>query len=689
VLAILAWGGWNVYQAVATLPSVSGSVLNPPPVTQIYDKDRQVIAVVGSGHDVDVPLSQIPQQLVQAVLATEDVRFYENSGFDLRSYLRAAWYDVSHLGLSQGGSTITEQLANNAFLNNNHQASFTRKLQQFILSLELTHRYTKDEILQMYLNKIYFGSGAYGIGAAAQTYFGVDPGQLDLPQAALLAGLPQSPSYYSPLVNPKAALARRNQVLANMLHYNFIDQAQYDKAVKAGLELHPNLNQGYSNYPYATDYILQQLDQLVGKDRAYQGGLKIYTTIDPKVQQAVQDALANPANFPASKTDANGLLQPEGAAVFIDQHTGGIVAIAGGREHKTGMPLDRAVQSYRQPGSSIKPFLDYGPAIEYDGMTPDSIVDDSPLTIGNYSPQNYDNQYLGPVTMRYALQNSINVVAVRLLDMVTIPKALQFASACGITIDNAEQDGLAIALGGMSKGVTPLEMAGAYAAIANGGTWIEPHVITQVVTSSGLYLYNAAPQSHPAMSAYTDWALTSMLQSVVQAGTGTGAAIPNWAVAGKTGTTTEGKDLWFDGFTPVLTGVVWIGYDHPQAMPQGYGGIYAARVWRQVMTTALAGRTPQDFPVPPGVNVTPPAGQTQGASVPATPGTPGQGTTVAPGTQNQPWQTPPGQATPANPGAQGTRPTGPGNQAPGNTLQAPAGPAGFQSASGQPGSGQG
>ncbi|HUW64620.1 MAG TPA: PBP1A family penicillin-binding protein [Spirochaetia bacterium] len=625
VLAAVAWGGWTVYGAVATLPSISSSLLGPPPVTQVFDANQQLIAVVGTGKaNLSVPLSQMPQPLIQAVLATEDVRFYENSGFDFRSFMRSAWYDISHLSLSQGGSTITEQLANNAFLANNHQTSFKRKIQQFILSMELTHQYTKDEILEMYLNKIYFGSGAWGIGEASEVYFGTNPDKLTLAQAALLAGLPQSPSYYSPLVNPKAALTRRNEVLGNMLKYNFITQAQYNQAMNGGLQLHPNLNQGYSNYPYATDYILQQLGQIIGSDKVYQGGLKVYTTINATVQKAAQDALANEANFPSSAKDKNGLMQPEGAAVFVDQHTGGIEAIAGGREHNMALPLDRAVQSYRQPGSSIKPFLDYGPAIEYDGLTPDSLVQDTPLTIANYSPQNFDNTYLGPVTLRFALTNSINVVAVRLLDMVTIPKAVQFASQSGITIANADQDGLAIALGGMSKGVTPLEMAGGYATIANGGVYIQPHVIKQVVTDGGAYLYNASPDTHTAMQPYTDWALTSMMQSVVQEGTGTGAAIPNWPVAGKTGTTTEGKDLWFDGFTPVLTGVVWIGYDSPTPMPQGYGGIYAARVWRQIMTTALAGQTPQDFTVPPGVNITPPAtqtpGTTQGASNQGIPG---------------------------------------------------------------------
>jgi penicillin-binding protein 1A len=634
VAAVLVWVGWTVYRAAATLPDISVSLLQPPPVTQLFDANQTLMAVVGSTHaNLGVPLAQVPRQLIQAVLATEDVRFYENSGFDLRSFARSAWYDISHLSLAQGGSTITEELANNAFLNNNHQKSLTRKVQQLILSLELTHRYTKDEILDMYLNKIYFGSGAWGIGAASQTYFGVNPDRLTLPQAALLAGLPQSPSYYSPLVNPKAALARRNEVLGNMLHYKFLTPAQYNQAVQAGLELHPNLNQGRSDYPYATDYVVQQLDRIIGADKVYKGGIKVYTTINPTVQAALQQAMQNQANFPASTKDKNGLLQPEAGAVFIDQHTGGIAAIDGGREHITRMPFDRAVQAYRQPGSSIKPFLDYGPAIEYDGLTPDSIVQDTPLTIGNYSPHNDPGQgYLGPVTLRYALANSVNVVAVRLLDMVTIPKAVQFAAQSGITIQNADRDGLAMALGGLSKGVTPLEMAGAYAAIANGGVYNQPFVIRKVVTDTGAYLYTHTPQNHTAMQPYTDWALTSMLQSVVQEGTGMEAAIPGWPVAGKTGTTNGGKDLWFDGFTPVLTGAVWIGYDTPKAMPEGYGGSYAAPLWRQVMTAALAGQTPQDFPVPPGVNVTPesavpnspgnqgrfPSGTSDGSPVPET-----------------------------------------------------------------------
>lgn len=585
--ACLLWGIWLIYTSVRDLPTIDASSLQPPAPTTIYDADGNVVTQLGNAKVIPVQISQVPAVVKNSFLAAEDIRFYQNQGIDFRSIARSAWYDLTTLSLNQGASTITQQLAKNAFLTPDR--TLKRKIQEVMLGFELAHNYSKDEILSMYLNKIYMGNGAYGIGAAAKTYFNKDLNQLTLSEAALLAGLPQAPSGYSPVSHPDAAVKRRNEILGKMLKYNLITQEQYQQAMAESLQVSNASSVSENKYPYYMDYVTSSLVKRFGEDTVYRGGLKVYTNLDPKVQVAVENAFSNESNFPASTRDASGILQPEGAAVFLNPKSGAIVAIVGGREHTGKQVLDRALQSYRQPGSSIKPFVDYGPAIEYNGMTPDSIVDDSPVTIGNYSPKNDNNSYAGPVTLRTALALSINVVAVKLLDQVGVPQAVKFAKNVGITSLSPAKEGLSMALGGLYKGVTPLEMAGAYGALANRGAYIKPDVINKVVGQDGSLLYQQPSHMQQAMQPYTAAALTSMLESVVTEGTGISAQLPGRPVAGKTGTAEQGRDLWFCGFTPQLTGVVWIGYDNPQSSNQ-YGGNYPAHIWNQVMTVAMAGK---------------------------------------------------------------------------------------------------
>ncbi|OAT85194.1 transglycosylase domain-containing protein [Desulfotomaculum copahuensis] len=601
-------GAWLMYISLRDLPAINPASLRPVEPVTVYDANDRLVAQLGNKKVIPVKLDQIPPMVRNAFLAAEDIRFYQNRGIDLRSLARAAWHDLTTLSLSQGASTITQQLAKDAFLT--PERTIKRKIQEVLLGFELNHRYSKDEILEMYLNKIYLGDGAYGIGAAAKTYFNKDVGRLTLPEAALLAGLPQAPSAYSPVNHPAAAKQRRNEILGKMLAYKLINAQQYRQAAAAETGLNPPPETG-REYPWFVDYVTGRLVARFGEDNVYRGGLKVYTTLDPMTQQALQAAFADPANFPASVRDAGGILQPEGAAVFLDPRSGAVRAMVGGREYTGRQVLNRACQTYRQPGSAIKPFVAYGPAIEYEGLTPDSIVNDSPVSFGRYAPRDDDNRYLGPVTLRTALSLSRNVVAVKLLDRVGIPQAVQFARQSGITSLDPVKEGLSMALGGLYKGVSLLEMAGAYGAVANGGTYVKPFVIRKVTGQDGSMLYQAKPETHPAMKLYTAAALTSMLETGVLNGTGVNARVNGRPVAGKTGTAEHGRDLWFCGFTPQLAGVVWIGCDQPQDMSDQNGGMHPAGIFRQVVSTALAGQPVIHFrSLYPGIYpepVTPPA----------------------------------------------------------------------------------
>ena len=594
-----------VFVSVKDLPAWNDQVLIPSSITQIYDKDGNQVSQIGLENRVQVPLKDVPENVQNAFLAAEDHYFYQHHGIRIQAIMRAALNDALHMvGVNrqfQGGSTITQQLVKLTFLT--PDKNLKRKIQEVILSFKLERRYSKKEILEMYLNRIYLGEGAYGIQAASQTYFGKDVGGLTVAEAATLAGLNKSPNYYSPFQNKDLSINRRNQVLKSMLEYKYIDQETYNKAISEKLVLKQTDSNTDSNYPYPyfVDYITNELVEKYGEEKVFKGGLKVYTTLDPKIQRYVEKAMSNPNNFPASKKDAEGIMQPQGAMVVMDPSNGDIRAIVGGREHTHMRSLNRATMSPRQPGSSIKPILAYGPAIELKGMGPASIIDDAPVTYpayGNYSPKNFDGVYRGLITMRTALTKSINVVAVKLFtDYVTMPEALKFAKRMNINLDPT---GPAMALGGLRRGVTPMQLTAAYAAFDNHGIYNNPVAILKVEDQEGNTLFEAGNTSRRVMKDTTSYLMTSMMESVVQSGTGTGAQIGR-PVAGKTGTTDEGKDIWFAGYTPDLVGVVWIGYDTPTKMPQSFGGIYPARIWKEVMQQAHKDIPLHDFIKPPGI----------------------------------------------------------------------------------------
>lgn len=593
-----------VIVSVKDLPEFNEANLIPATSTQVFDRDDHLVNQIGLENRVQVSINDLPDHVKYAFLAAEDHYFYEHHGFRIQAIARAALNDALHfLGVNrnfQGGSTITQQLVKLSFLS--PERTLKRKIQEVILSFQLERRYSKDEILEMYLNRIYLGEGAYGVQAAAQTYFGKDAGDLTVGEAALLAGLTKSPNYNSPYQNPEVALSARNQVLSGMREYNYIDEQTYQQGLSEKINLNHDGQSATKQYryPYFMDYITEQLVDKFGEEAVFKGGLKVYTTLDPDIQSFAEKAMANPANFPSSQKNKEGLLQPQGALVIIDPTNGEIRALVGGREHTHMRALNRATMSPRQPGSAIKPVLVYGPAVDLLGMGPATVIDDAPVKYPryqNYTPHNYDGTYRGLITMRTAITWSVNIPAVKLFtDYLHMNDALKFASKMDL---NFKLTGPAMALG--SQEVTPLQLAAAYSAFANHGVYNTPVAIRRVEDSTGKILFENEQAPRRVMKETTAYLITDMLRSVVTSGTGTRASIPNWPVAGKTGTTDDLKDIWFAGYTPELVGVVWIGYDTPAKMPYSYGGIYPARIWREVMQQAHRDMKPRSFAKPPGI----------------------------------------------------------------------------------------
>ncbi|HIE12563.1 MAG TPA: penicillin-binding protein 1A [Desulfotomaculum sp.] len=567
--------------------------------TLLFDRHGKFITEIGTQNRIPVKLSAVPLEVQNAFLAAEDVRFYEHIGVDLRAIARALYHNLKGGGIREGGSTITQQLAKNCFLN--PEQTLKRKIQEAVLALEIERHYRKQEILELYLNHIYFGEGAYGIQAASRIYFNKDVSSLTLTEGALLAAIPKAPSHYSPLRNPEAALSRRNIILNSMVRYGFItsEEARAAKAEPLGLKPGTNGQNGYP-YPYFVDYVTDQLVDKYGVNQVFRGGLRVYTTLDPKIQKIAEQAVQDEKNFPASARDSEGRIQPQGAVVVLDHRTGHIKALVGGREYTHQRGLNRATDIYRQPGSAFKPIIAYAPAIEYLGYSPATVIDDIPYKFGKYRPKNYDGRYRGLITLRTALRRSINVPAVKLLKDVGITQATTFAERLGFEFVPG-QEGLSLALGGLHKGVSPLQMAQAYAAFANGGVYVIPTAITKVMTRNDTVIDEFKPKTVRVMKATTAYLVTDMLRSAVENGTGWRARLGSRPVAGKTGTTDDSKDIWFCGYTPELVGVVWIGHDSPQEMPREYGGRYPAMIWHEIMSEALKDTPIQNFPRPPGI----------------------------------------------------------------------------------------
>lgn len=617
-LITLGAGGGFLAGIIRNLPSWQPGSVQSALTTFIYDRDQAKITELhGVENRVLVPRSQIPDNLISAVIAIEDNNFNEHFGISPRGILRAAWTNLRSGSIEQGGSTITQQLAKIAYLDNSER-TFQRKLQDALLAIQLERVYTKDEIIEFYLNQIYFGHGAYGVQAAARTFFAKDVQELTLGESSLLAGVIRSPGRYSPYLNPEVALGRRSQVLSSMVQVGMISEEQAAQTSKEPLKLAP-LNQKTINYPHPwfVEHVIDQAEYLLtgaGFEASllHTGGLRIYTTLDSGIQTEMERIYTDPKNFPELKTTP----PMQSAMVILNPHSGEVLALVGGREHTTQRGFNRATQAKRQPGSAIKPLVVYGPALEL-GYSPATVLDDAPVTFENipdpYSPDNYDGRYRGLITMREAVQWSVNIPAVRLLKDIGAAQGLNMGVKLGLPLTQKDRN-LSLALGGITEGVTPLQLASAYGAFANQGIWVEQHVITKITDSAGKVLVETRPQQKAIMSEQTAFLMTDMLQTVVQAGTGTRAKM-NRPVAGKTGTTQlpndmvnkklkGNKDAWFAAYTPELVGVVWMGYDitdKDHYLPQVYGGRYPAQIWKTVMEFALKNIPVKQFNRPEGL----------------------------------------------------------------------------------------
>ena len=557
--------------------------VRPAASSQIYDINGNELANVHAEQNrVPVKISQVPEHLKDAFIAVEDVRFYEHSGVDPKGIMRAVFANITNKGVAEGGSTITQQLAKNAYLTQDR--TYKRKIQEVFLALQLERKYTKDEILELYLNQIYFGQGAYGVQAAAKTYFGKDVKDLDLNECAMLAGIPKSPNYFSPLNNLQAAQERKAVVLDQMAKYGYISASTAAKTKAENMNLVKPQKQDASGglASYFIDYVTQQMIEKYGADAVYQEGLKIYTTLDVDMQKAAEAAMQN---LPVHSTDGSGNKQPQAALVAIEPSTGYIKAMVGGRGTDQ---FNRATMAERQPGSSFKPFV-FAAALE-NGLTPSSTVEDKPINIGGWQPQNYSRNFNGTVTMRYVAEQSLNVPTVKIAQEVGMEKIIYLAEKMGISTfvkeGRANDMNYAVSIGGMTKGVTPLEMTSAYGTFANDGVHVEPVAIVKVLNQKGEVLEEAHPKSEQVLKKSTANNLTSMLMGVIARGTGTGANIGRPA-AGKTGTTDNYQDAWFVGYVPDLVAGVWVGCDDNARMGSMTGGTTPATIWKAFMSKVV------------------------------------------------------------------------------------------------------
>lgn len=576
------------------LPDVSAlKGYEPSQTTRIYSSQGELIATLFKENRTYSKFEDIQPAMLNAIVAVEDSRFRQHIGVDIRGVLRAAVYDFRHQGAHQGASTITMQLARNLFLTPTR--SLERKIREILLSLEIEKKFTKDEILELYLNQIYFGSGAYGIASASELYFDKKPSELTIAEASLLAGLPQAPSEFSPFVDERAARMRQILVLGRMRETNAITQSEYRQALDETKHFKFKkkkqvVDYELLKYPYFTTYALHALSDKYSDELLYRGGLTIHTTLDVHLQTQCEKILKSMIN-----TDGRKLGADTGAIVLIENRTGYIRALVGGMGWSQASQFNRAWQARRQPGSTFKPLV-YATAME-EGWTPDSKIDDKPLTINLpggevWKPHNSDLTFMGEIDLRTALKYSRNVAAARLAQKVGLENVIKLARKAGIEEKLPPHPSLALG----SVECTPLEMARAYTIFPNDGIGVEATAIKRVVDGTGEAVEeHQFANKRDVLSSKSAQEMVSMMRGVVEEGTATKANLAKHEAAGKTGTTDSFRDAWFVGFTADYTAAVWVGKDDNSKMKRSYGGDLPARIWKKVMNTALEGREPTKF----------------------------------------------------------------------------------------------
>lgn len=584
----------------------------------VYDKNGNTISTLKGEKDVYyLAYEEIPIDVCAAIISIEDKKFYQHKGIDYKAILRAVKAMIENGEVTQGASTITQQLARNIFLT--QDKNWQRKVEEMFIATELEKKYSKNKILEFYLNNIYFGNGYYGIQAASIGYFNVEASELDLSQIAFLCAIPNNPTVYDPLANMENTLSRRDRILKNMYEDGKIAESAYLMAKAEEIVLNRpeyeknNYVETYTYYcavrllmeqggfTFQTEFDSQEekdayytvYDSLYGEcqKKLFTAGYRIYTSIDLNTQAMLQQAIDERLSG-FTEVNEEGVYKLQGAGVCVDNDTGYVQAIVGGRSQDfDGYTLNRAYQSYRQPGSCIKPLIVYTPALER-GYTPDSIVEDTYIEDG---PANADESYSGEITLRTALSKSKNTVAWNLLEEITPRIGLSYLKAMNFAKIVPEDERLTSALGGFTNGVSPVEMTAAYATLENDGNYRQPTCIIKITDADGNEILSTDQEETRIYKSTAARMVTDMLKTAITEGTGAGLAVTGIPSAGKTGTTNDNKDGWFAGYTRYYTTSIWVGYDMPEKLPGLSGASYPGAIWHTFMENCHQGLTPAEF----------------------------------------------------------------------------------------------
>jgi penicillin-binding protein 2A len=569
--------------------------------TVIYDQDGKIASNVLTNRTKGVVVNELPKHVGAAVVAIEDERFYEHGGFDIKGITRAFFSNLFAGSITGGGSTITQQLTKNALLS--PEKTYKRKIEELFLAVKIEKVYEKDEILQMYLNQVYFGSGSWGISQATRKYFNKDIDDISISEAATLAALLQAPNALDPYKHYDRALERRNVVLAKMKEHGMISQVEYKIAIAEQI----NLEDGGGSfierkYPYYVDAVLDEAINEFGltQEEILTRGYRIHTEMDQNLQTILEKIYQRDAYFPSGKSDA----KVQSGAVLLDPSTGGVLGLVGGRGETVFRGFNRATHLKVQPGSTIKPLVVYTPALE-EGYSPTSMLIDEPTSFGEYKPENASKKYQGKVPLYEAIEKSLNVPTVWLLNQISLKKGTDALKRFGIPVEK-EDENLAIALGGMHHGISPLQLAEAFSTFPNGGKRNDGHLITKIVGPTGDVIAKRNVKSVKVTSKEIADDMTSMLLNVVESGTGKGTKIPGMQIAGKTGTTqlpysdiNGAKDQWFVGYTPSIVGAIWLGYDKTDRNHylSNSSSENAVPIFRAIMEEAKPFIAPEEFEV--------------------------------------------------------------------------------------------
>lgn len=570
----------------------------------LYDAEEEIMSEVrGAENRTIVTLNEIPRHTQLAFIAAEDLRFYTHHGIDIYRIFGALRSNLKSGSLAEGASTITQQLAKLTHLSS--EKTIRRKLEEVSLAIQIEQQYSKDDILEMYLNTVYFGRGAYGIQAGARAFFDVDAADLSIAQSASLAASIKAPSIYAPHVSPESNKKRRSYILSVMLENGFISQKEFDAASAERLWVIAE-QEDLRIYSWYVDEALSESSALLSltTDEVIRGGFSIYTAYSPRLQGIADAVYADKSLFPSNASDGTPV---QSAMAVVDTTSGAVRAMIGGRDYAVKRGLNRATQMRRQPGSALKPLSVYGPALEKGYTTASILLDEKTTFSGGYTPKNAGDRYYGPVTLRTALRNSLNIPAVRLLEEIGLDAAIGYLNKMGIPTQDSDRN-LSLALGSMTYGVTPVELAAAYVPYANGGVYHTPYCVERIVSSDGHVVYERENSGTRVVSEQNAYLMTSLLQSVVSSGTGTRMLSANTPIAGKTGTvsmTGGNRDIWMAAYNPELSVSVWMGFDQTDAshkIPNGItGGKNTASVAASFFKKAYADREKPQFSAPDGL----------------------------------------------------------------------------------------